>query len=125
MHLSLRSLLLAGAALAPLGAAAEIIDIAWSAQGRFERRVTVAPGKFVELCGKLARADAVAWRFDASGPLDFNIHYHEGKAVQYPARQEAVAAAQGELRVALDQDYCWMWSNKAAQPAQLRIELAR
>lgn len=125
MHPMIRSLFLVGAGLAPAMAHAEIIDIAWSDQGRFERRVSVAPGKFAEACGKLARADAVAWHFEASAPLNFNIHYHEGKDVRYPARQEAIASARGELRAALDQDYCWMWTNKSARPVELRIELSR
>ena len=125
MHPTIRSLFLACSSLASMAAHAEILDIAWSEQGRFERRVTVAPGKFAEACGKLARADAVAWQFEASGPLNFNIHYHEGKDVRYPARQEAIASARGELRAALDQDYCWMWTNKSARPVELRIELSR
>jgi hypothetical protein len=111
------------AALAP--AMAEVIDIDWGAQGRFERQVTVAPGKFAEVCGRLVRDDRVAWRFEASGPLDFNIHYHEGKAVRYPAREDAAAKSSGKLQAALDQDYCWMWTNKAGRPVNLRLALER
>jgi hypothetical protein len=107
------------------GAQAEIVDIAWSGDGRFERRLAVAPGKFAEVCGKLAKAQSVAWRFDASGPLNFNIHYHEGKDVRYPERRDALASASGQLRVALDQDYCWMWTNKSAQPVDLQLLLTR
>ncbi|TXC66199.1 hypothetical protein FSC37_10570 [Piscinibacter aquaticus] len=83
------------------------------------------PGKFAEACGKLERGNAVARRFEAGGPLDFNIHYHEGKAVRYPASRKAVAAVRGELKVALDQDYCWMWTNKSQQPVDLRFTLTR
>ena len=104
---------------------AAIIDIAWNEQGRFERRVSVAPGKFAEVCGKLARADSVAWRFEASGPLNFNIHYHEGKDVRYPERRDALAGASGRLQVALDQDYCWMWTNKSGQAVDLNLLLTR
>lgn len=107
------------------GAQAEIVDIAWSGDGRFERRLTVVPGKFAEVCGKLAKAQSVAWRFDASEPLNFNIHYHEGKEVRYPERRDALASANGRLRVALDQDYCWMWTNKSAQPIDLQLLLTR
>lgn len=125
MRFPLRCVLLAAAGLAPLAAAAELIDIAWSGQGRFERRVTVAPGQFAEACGRLARAQAVAWRFEASAPLDFNIHYHEGKDVRYPERRDALARASGKLQVALEQDYCWMWTNRTARPVGLAFELAR
>ena len=107
------------------GAQAEIVDIAWSGDGRFERRLAVAPGKFAEVCGKLEKAQSVAWRFDASGPLNFNIHYHEGKEVRYPERRDALASASGQLRVALDQDYCWMWTNKSTLPVDLQLLLTR
>lgn len=111
--------------LVSAAAQAEIIDITWSGEGRFERRTTVAPGKFAEVCGKLTRADAVAWRFDASGPLNFNVHYHEGEDVRYPERRDALASASGRLRVTLDQDYCWMWTNKSGRPVDLRLLLTR
>lgn len=119
------SLALILAVLCSTAARADIIDIAWNEQGRFERRVSVAPGKFAEVCGKLARADSVAWRFDASGPLNFNIHYHEGKDVRYPERRDALAGASGRLQVALDQDYCWMWTNKSGQAVDLNVLLTR
>lgn len=119
------SLALILAVLCSTAARADIIEIAWNEQGRFERRVSVAPGKFAEVCGKLARADSVAWRFDASGPLNFNIHYHEGKDVRYPERRDALAGASGRLQVALDQDYCWMWTNKSGQAVDLNVLLTR
>ena len=119
------SVALSLAILCSTAARADIIDIAWNEQGRFERRVSVAPGKFAEVCGKLARADSVAWRFDASGPLNFNIHYHEGKDVRYPERRDALAGASGRLQVVLDQDYCWMWTNKSGQAVDLNFLLMR
>ena len=119
------SLALILAVLCSTAARADIIDIAWNEQGRFERRVSVAPGKFAEVCGKLARADSVAWRFDASGPLNFNIHYHEGKDVRYPERRDALAGASGRLQVVLDQDYCWMWTNKSGKAVDLNLLLTR
>ena len=119
------SVALSLAILCSTAARADIIDIAWNEQGRFERRVSVAPGKFAEACGKLARADSVAWRFEASGPLNFNIHYHEGKDVRYPERRDALAGASGRLQVALDQDYCWMWTNKSGQAVDLNVLLTR
>lgn len=121
----MKSFLLALAGLVTSATQAEIVDIAWSGDGRFERQLTVAPGKFAEVCGKLVRGDSVNWRFDASGPLNFNIHYHEGKEVHYPERRDALASAGGQLRAALDQDYCWMWTNKAGKAVELKIQLAR
>ncbi len=125
MTLRLRLACVIAATLCSAAARAEIVDIAWSVDGRFERRMTVAPGKFAEVCGKLARAQAVAWRFDADGPLNFNIHYHEGKEVRYPERRDALADGSGRLQAAHDQDYCWMWTNKSTQPIALQLLLTR
>ncbi len=111
-------------AAAPL-ARAEVVEIRWDAQGRFEHAALVAPGKFAEVCGKLARADAVAWSFESDQALAFNIHYHQGKRVVTPEKRDAVLRADGRLEAALEQDYCWMWSNKAAVPAKLELRLGR
>ena len=98
---------------------AEVVDIAWNAQQEFTRKLEVAPGKFVEVCGKLAAPTTVAWQFDASAALNFNVHYHEGKDVRFPAKQDGTAKLQGELKVDRDQDYCWMWTNKGKTPTSL------
>jgi len=106
-------------------ARAEVITIDWDPAGRFEHRQDVAPGKFAEVCGKLTRDQSIRWSFQAGAPLDFNIHYHEGKKVEYPAKQDGVRESQGTLPVGLDQDYCWMWTNKAAVPVALQVQLVR
>lgn len=120
-----RPLCLVLLALAAAPAPAEIIDIAWNNEGRFERRVQVAPGQFTEVCGKVARTDTIHWRFEASGALNFNIHYHEGRDVRYPERRDAIAAASGQLRASVDHDHCWMWVNQAGQPVELKFVLSR
>lgn len=105
---------------------AEIVELTWSAAGHFEHTSPVAPGKFVELCGKLTAGQQVRWRFTSSAPSDFNIHYHLSKSeVVYPARAKAVKQGQDTLRVALEQDYCWMWSNRGEQPLRLNVQLER
>lgn len=110
---------------APSLARAEVVNIVWDNAGRFERRLTVAPGKFAEVCGKLNPPSAVQWRFAASAPLSFNVHYHEGKDVKFPAKQDAVAVSSGSLNVTVQQDYCWMWTNKSAGAVSLELELLR
>lgn len=109
----------------PVAARAEVIDITWDAAGRFERQLTVAPGKFAEVCGKLNPPVDVQWQFTANVPLNFNIHYHEGKAVKFPAKQDGVAEGSGKLGVGIQQDYCWMWTNKGSAPVSLTVDLAR
>ena len=85
----------------------------------------IAPGRFVEVCGALARGQAIDWRFGSDAALDFNIHYHQGKQVLYPTRRDGVARAEGRLEVEVPQDYCWMWTNKSASPTSLRVQLGR
>jgi hypothetical protein len=112
-------------AMAGASARADVIDIAWSAEGRFEHRAEVAPGGFAEVCGKLARGTVVRWAFESAGPMDFNIHYHEGEKVVFPVQRAGATKGAATLKVKLDQDYCWMWSNKRTQPLALQLTLAR
>jgi len=116
-----------GLALAAVASStlADIVDIAWDAGGRFERSVSVAPGKFAEVCGKLPTDLKVVWSFEASAPLDFNVHYHVGKEVVFPSKLTAVVAAKDTLATKIDQDYCWMWSNKSTAPATIVVKLQR
>ena len=107
------------------GAGADVIDIKWDANGRFERNVNLAPGKFAEVCGKLPAGLKVRWAFNAGMPLDFNVHYHVDKAVVFPSKLTAVAAAKDVLDTKIDQDYCWMWSNKSASATTITVKLQR
>ncbi len=118
-------LALAALVISATNAGAEIVDIRWDPQGRFAHRTEIAAGKFVELCGKLSAGQQVHWRFDAGAVLDFNVHYHVGKNVEYPTKLAAVARANETLAVKIDQDYCWMWSNKSAAPVSMGAELQR
>lgn len=112
-------------ALLATPAGADVADIQWSGSGTAAREFQVAPAKFAEWCGKLRKGEKVAWRFEAASPVDFNIHYHEAKDIRFPARQDAVAKADGSLEVPLDHDYCWMWTNKSAAPVELRATLTK
>ena len=104
---------------------AEVVDINWNADGRFAYRGEVAAGRFVEVCGKLPRGLKVRWEFRTAAPVDFNVHYHEGKAVILPAQLSAVTDARESLDVTSEQDYCWKWTNKASSPTTLVAALQR
>jgi hypothetical protein len=106
-------------------ATAEVIELQWQDAGRFERSLTLTPGKFVEVCGPLQPGQQVQWSFDANGPVNFNIHYHLGKDVRYPAKQDQVQRLQGDLAVDAPHDYCWMWINKATTATRLTIAMTR
>ncbi len=106
-------------------ARAEIVEILWSGGGNFTQHTQVAAGKFVEVCAKLPAGLKVEWSFEASGPTDFNIHYHEGKEAVFPAKMSQVARGQDTLQVKVEQHYCWMWSNKTADSVVLKAGFQR
>lgn len=106
-------------------ARADLVDIQWSADGRFTHEGRIAAGKFVEVCGKLPAGVKVHWDFEAGVPIDFNVHYHAGKDVVFPSKQSAVVSGKDTLATKIDQDYCWMWTNKSTAPATLAVHLQR
>ena len=118
-------LTLAALSMTVLSAQAEVVEIRWSGEGRFEHQATVAPAKFVELCGKLPAGMRVSWGFEAGAPLDFNIHYHAGKKVVFDTRLKAVANSSDTLLSKLEQDYCWMWTNESTLATTLSVDLHR
>ena len=109
----------------PLASQADYSDIAWDSQGHAHQHFAAPPGKLVEYCGDLEAGDKVDWHFEASAPLDFNIHHHVGDAVHFAAKQAGVATAKGELDAPSDQDYCWMWTNKSNATVSLDVDLVR
>lgn len=120
------ALLAAGStSLAVTPVRADLINIEWDGQGRFQRTLQVAPGKFAEVCGKLSQGQTIGWSFVSSDVLNFNVHYHEGKKVVYPEKKDEVTQLSGELKVPVDQDYCWMWSNKGRANAPLTLQLKK
>ncbi len=107
------------------GAMAEVVDVRWDSGGRYTQTVSVAAGKFIEVCDKLTAGARVRWSFESSITLDFNIHYHVGKEVVFPSKLSAVATAQDTLHASIEQDYCWTWRNKPAMAATITLSLQR
>ena len=121
----LRRLAALAVAVMAIDARAELVEIAWDKADRFETTVSVAPGKFAEVCGKITQGQSIAWSFKGDRPMNFNIHYHEGQRVVFPAKQDAVADVHGKLDVSVSQDYCWMWTSKANAPIRLQLTLQK
>lgn len=106
-------------------ASAQVHAIAWDGARRFQLTASVAPGKFVEVCGRLPRGSLIRWSFESTVPLDFNIHYHEGRRVVVPERRDGAATAGGTLLTPVAQDYCWMWTQRGSVEAPLTLTLQR
>jgi hypothetical protein len=54
--------------------------------------------------------------------VDFNIHFHRGDEVIYPVRRERMRGDGGMFTAKTGEDYCWMWSAKAAVKIEGSIE---
>lgn len=53
--------------------------------------------------------DWLVYRFTAQRPVDFNIHYREGKTMIMPVSYDATTAEDGAFRPLAAQDYCLVW----------------
>jgi hypothetical protein len=113
------------AASVAVPARAELVPIVWDASGGYTGQLPVPAGKFVELCEKLPAGTDVQWSFETAGPTNFNVHYHEGKEVRFPAKHDQVTRAEGVLKATVEQDYCWMWTNKGTADVSLKVQLQR
>jgi hypothetical protein len=78
------------------------LQISWGAEGRFASKQSVAPGKFVDVCGQLQSGTKVNWKFDATAAVDFKVHYHAGDDVALPSKPTAVTVRNDVLRVEAD-----------------------
>lgn len=77
-----------------------------------------------EHCLKLAAGQSIRYRFDSTGLVDFNIHYHRGETVHLPLERKAVKILNGEFRAESTEDYCLMWEARGAGSVKIngRIE---
>ena len=119
------ALALSVAVAAPLVSANEhLVEVEWGSAGDYAAELRIPTRKFKELCVALKKGERVAWSFSSSAATSFNIHYHVGKEVSYPAKVEGIRSADGLLAVPADQHYCWMWKADA-DPVELTARLHR
>jgi len=72
--------------------------------------VTLEPKDMHEECAKLAAGEKRSYYWKADGPVDFNIHYHQGPEVFYPVKRDGMRGDGGTFAAKVAQDYCWMWT---------------
>ena len=122
-NLAAQMLLLSALVFSSTTCKAEVISFKLEANPSFKTQANIQPGKFSEVCGKLKKGNLIRWQFDSSAPLEFNIHYHEGNNVVFPYKMSAIKSGEEELLISLDQDYCWMWTNKSKEEVKLEMSL--
>jgi hypothetical protein len=106
-------------------AAPVLATAAENAKLKKEISATIKPGKVHEECVELKAGTTIAYRFKASRPVPFNIHFHSGTAkdekAEYAVKLDWADTADDVLSVATDQHYCWMWSNKQVTTESVTI----
>jgi hypothetical protein len=79
-----------------------------------------------EECLALKPGERVLFRFESTEPVDFNIHYHEGKIVVMPLTRDKSTGDAGVFATPVAQDYCLMWeAGRAGALLDYRIRLRR
>jgi len=81
--------------------------------------VTLERGGEHEECVHLEAGQSRRYYWRASGPVDFNIHFHDGDRVSYPVKREAMRGDGGSFTAKDAEDYCWMW---AARDRPVKLE---
>jgi hypothetical protein len=72
---------------------------------------TLSGKAFDERCLNLAAGEAIRYRFRASAPVDFNIHYHRGNEMSFPVKRAAVREIDATFRAKRADGYCLMWEH--------------
>jgi hypothetical protein len=99
--------------------------VPWDTNGRFLQELQVPDEAAVEVCEKLSTGAQVSWRYKASTPVDFNVHFHQGKEVSTPVRIDHRAQADAVFKATSAQEYCWTWLNRSGKPVRLAIQLQK
>ena len=100
-----------------------IISGCSSLQIRAETEVTMNPSKIHEECMKLLPGDVLSYSFNASDPVDFNIHFHDEKNISYPVSKKRISGYEGTYSPAKEHMYCIMWTNVQKFDVQLTYAL--
>ncbi len=75
-----------------------------------------------EECLKLLQENEVVYSFEASHPLTFDIHYHDGTQIVDALAKKTIAAMESTLKPEIVQEYCMTWSNHQPQAVQLKYQ---
>lgn len=84
-----------------------------------DRTALLRGGDIHEECIALQVGQTLAYSFASSGPLDFNIHYHDRLEAHYPVVERHIRSVQGKFRAPHKDIYCLMWTNREAEEVEL------
>ena len=93
---------------------------AFAAPSKVEK--ALASTKAHEECMTLEPNQELTYAFKATTDLKFNLHYHEGKNVVFPIKEDKISKHSGTFKPKSKQDYCLMWANKSDKDATVTYE---
>ena len=76
--------------------------------------VTLPRGEIHEECQRVEAGKSRRYLWKSDQAVDFNVHYHRGNDVSYPVKRDAMRGDGGTFAAKTGEDYCWMWTAKAA-----------
>jgi hypothetical protein len=80
---------------------------------------TIKPSGIHEDCMEMVPGQILEYSFEASNPLNFNVHYHEDHNVVYGITKDGVSSDKGTFLCEKKQYYCLMWTNAGSEPVNL------
>ncbi len=84
---------------------------------------TLPPSKIHEECFRLNQNQILDYVFEASKPLEFNLHHHMDNEVIYPIPSIDIAAKKGRFTPKIKKVYCLMWTNAQLETVDLNYQL--
>ena len=93
------------------------VTLLWLSAAAFAEpiRLEIGAGKVGEVCLPLRAGDTLAWNFEASAAIDFNLHDHVGEKVNMPVKRSAVVRHRAQHKAPRKNDWCLTWTAPAAQ----------
>lgn len=97
-------------------------------QGNFRRRITLKskghPESFAELALPLEEGEVVTYEWTAEGEVDFNIHSHHGKEVDYHEKFRG-SELHGRFEGPRKDHFYLMWQNRSPESVEIEIQVSR
>lgn len=100
-------------------------DLIWIKDGKHAATHELAAGKFIEVCANIPAGERYSWKFDATGKVNFDIHYHVEDLVGKPAVLERVQQASAVFEAKSKQDYCWTWYNRSKEAVKVNVQVGK
>jgi hypothetical protein len=94
-----------------------------------KKESSIKSHRMYEDCFELSPGQIMKYSFEASKPLDFNIHYHGEDRIYYPVDKKKISQLSGTIDVDMQRYYskeqiyfCLMWTNSHGMQVDVTFE---